>query len=82
MAHGVSDPPPTAPLSRFSLLVRVREAAPGTSWPKKTPLSIRQNDKIAPWAHSGRFWIIFISFVADRKNMFFPTGAKIYNIDE
>ena len=66
MAHGVSDPPPTAPLSFFCLLVRAREAAPGTSWPKMELLAIRQNDKIGRWAHFDRFLIIFARFWADR----------------
>ena len=82
MAHGVSDPAPTAPLSFLCLLIRARKAAPGTSWPKMAPLTIRQNDKIGPWAHFGRFLIIFGRFLADRKNMFFSTGAQIDNIDE
>jgi hypothetical protein len=35
-----------------------------------------------PWAHFGRFLIIFGRFGADPKNMFFSIGAKIDKIDE
>jgi hypothetical protein len=35
-----------------------------------------------PWAHFGRFLIIFGRFGTDQKNMVFSTGAKIDKIDE
>ena len=80
MAHGVSEPPPTTPLSFFCSLLRAREAAPGTSWPKMEPPPIRKNDKICPWEHFGRFLIILGRSLANRKHMFFSTGAEIDNI--
>ena len=49
-AHCVSDHPPAAPLSIFSLPVRAREAAPGTSWPKMRHLPLPWSVQIDPWA--------------------------------
>ena len=57
-------------LCRFFLLVRVREAAPGTSWPKMHHWALPQSEQIDPWAPQGLFFKFFYRFWADLQNIF------------
>ena len=69
----------------ISLLVRAREASPGTSSPKMHPGQTGRSTKIGHWPPRGRFLWVFHRFWAARKNMVFwhrtKTGKKANTSD-